>query len=64
MKHYLIVYSYTGQGDNEKIQGHGYILIDTDIDYLNIKNFNTMVNFIKEETEFRDLVIINIIKMK
>jgi len=64
MKHYLVVYNYTGQGDNEKIQGHGYMLIDTDLDYLNIKNFNIMIDFIKEKTEFRDLVITNIIKMK
>lgn len=63
-KHYLIVYLYTGKGDDEKIQGQGYILIDADIDYLNSKNYNTMVDFIKEKTEIRDLVITNIIKMK
>lgn len=45
-------------------EGFGSIIIETGLDFLKSENYNIIMDTIKQQTDFNQVVILNIIKLK
>lgn len=61
VKKYMISYFFT---DNEVKQGCGSIVIETGLDFFKSENYNIIIDSIKQQTDFEQVVILNILKLK
>lgn len=61
VKKYMISYYFT---ENEYKQGCGSIIIETGLDFLKSENYNILIDSIKQQTDFDQVVILNILKLK
>lgn len=61
VKKYMISYYYM---ENTSKQGYGSIIIETGLDFLKSENYNIIIDSIKQQTDFEQVVILNILKLK
>lgn len=61
VKKYMISYYFT---ENAAKQGCGSIIIETGLDCLKSENYNILIDSIKQQTDFDQVVILNILKLK
>lgn len=60
-KKYMISYYFN---DNAVKEGFGSITINTGLDFFKSENYNAIMDLIKQHTNFDQVVILNIIKLK
>ncbi len=61
VKKYMIVYYFT---ENAVKQGCGSLIIETGLDFLKSENYNILIDSIKQQNDFEQVVILNILKLK
>lgn len=61
VKKYMISYYFVANAVKE---GFGCITIDTGLDFLKSENHNIIIDSIKQQTDFDQVVILNILKLK
>lgn len=61
VKKYMISYFYI---DNKVKEGYGSIIIETGLDFFKSENYNIIIDTIKQQTDFVQVVILNILKLK
>lgn len=61
VKKYMISYYFA---ENAVNQGCGSIIVETGLDFFKSENYNIIIDSIKQQTDFDQVVILNILKLK